>query len=234
MSNLNEFALNRSASMQRNILRNVYVWMTLAIAITATVAYVVSQNEGLVEYLFLSNLIWPIIIVEVIMVFALSGFVMKMSPLVAIVVFAAYSILNGLSLSFIFLIYDASAILRALVISSGLFAAMSIYAVTTKRDLSGWGHYLIMGVIGLLIAGVVNIFVASSAFDFLISIAGVVIFTLLTAYDTQKIKRLSDQLGSDIVEADYIRLSIVGALSLYLDFINIFIFLLRFFGGSRN
>ena len=111
---------------------------------------------------------------------------------------------------------------------------MSIFAITTKRDLTSWGHYLMMAVIGLLIAGVINMFLHSDMMGFIVSFIGVIVFTGLTAYDTQKIKRMSDSLGDNVVEADFIRLSILGALSLYLDFINIFLYLLRFTGSSRN
>lgn len=235
MSNFFENAATNATVQTRSILRNVYIWMTLALTVTGLVAYAIGQNEGFVIGLIQSGAIWAIIIAEVVMVFAISGFVMKMSPTVATIVFALYSVLNGVSLSFIFIIYPIGNIAAAFFITAGMFAAMSVYAITTKRDLSGMGTFLFMGLIGLLIAGVVNAFLPNNTWlNYVISFVGVIIFTLLTAYDTQKIKRMSDAAGDNVVEADYLRLSILGALSLYLDFINIFLYLLRFFGGSSR
>lgn len=234
MSNFFENAIPRNATYTRNILRNVYVWMTMALAITGVVAYVIGQNVAMVESLHQSGTLLVIWIASIIAVFALSGFVMKMNPMVATVVFAAYSVLMGFVLSTVFITYSGTSIAATFFITAGLFATMSVFAVTTKRDLSSWGTFLMMGVIGLIIASVVNFFLASNVFSYIISFVGVLIFTGLTAYDTQKIKRMSDTLGDNVVEADFIRLSIMGALSLYLDFINIFLYLLRFFGASRD
>ena len=234
MSNFFENAASHATVQTRSILRNVYIWMTLALTVTGVVAYAIGQNQEFVFGLIQSGAIWAIIIAEVVLVFAISGFVMKMSPAVATGVFALYSVLNGVSLSFIFIVYPIGNIAGAFFITAGMFAAMSVYAITTKRDLSGMGTFLLMGVIGLLIAGVINMFLKSGPLDYIISFAGVVIFTLLTAYDTQRIKRMSDEAGDNVVEADYLRLSILGALTLYLDFINIFLYLLRFFGGSSK
>ena len=234
MSNFFENTASRSVVQTRSILRNVYIWMTLALTVTGIVAFMLGQNVSFVSGLFQSGAIWAVIIAQVVLVIAISGFVMKMSPAVATGVFALHSVLMGVSLSSIFLIYELGSIATAFFVTAGMFAGMSVWAITTKRDLTGMGNFLFMGLIGLLIASLINFFLKSSVMDYIISFVGVVIFTLLTAYDTQKIKRMSDSYGENIVEADYLRLSILGALTLYLDFINIFMYLLRFFGGSSR
>ena len=234
MSNFFENTASQASVQTRSILRNVYVWMTLALTVTGIVAFALGQNQQFVFGLFQSGAIWAVLIGQIVLVFAISGFVMKMSPAVATVVFALYSVLMGVTLSSIFMVYEIGSIATAFFISAGMFAGMSVYAITTKRDLTGMGNILFMALIGLVIASLVNFFLKSSMMDYIISFAGVVIFSLLTAYDTQKIKRLSDATGTNIVEADYLRLSILGALTLYLDFINIFLFLLRLFGGSSR
>ena len=158
---------------------------------------------------------------------------MTLSPSAATLGFAAYAVLNGVTLSLIFLAYTGASIASSLFITAGTFAGMSIYAVMTKRDLSSLGHYLIMGLWGIIIASVVNMFLRSSALYWLLSYGGVALFLGLTAYDTQMIKRWSDELGSSPSEADFLRISILGALKLYLDFINLFLFILRIFGRRR-
>jgi FtsH-binding integral membrane protein len=147
--------------------------------------------------------------------------------------FALYAVLNGVVMSFVFLAYTGTVIFQAFAVSAGMFAVMSLWAVTTKRDLSGWGHYLFMGLVGLIIAGVVGIFVGGETYQLLYSSVGVILFTALTAYDTQMIKKMSDGMSSNVAESDFVRLSIIGALKLYLDFINMFLFLLRIFGRRR-
>jgi len=233
MSNFSEQSLRQTMTFSRNILRNVYIWMTAALAITGLVAWGISQNLDLTLQLMSPGIIWGIMIAEVLMVIILSRVVFKLNPIVATLLFALYSVINGVSLSFIFLAYELGAIYKAFFITAGLFGAMSVYAVGTKRDLSGWGHYLFMGLIGLVIAMVVNLFLQSGPMDYLISVIGVVLFTLLTAYDTQKIKRMSDSYSESVSEPDYIRISIAGALTLYLDFINMFLYILRIFGNRR-
>ena len=234
MSNFFENAVPRNAVYTRNILRNVYIWMTLALSITGVVAFVLGQNTAFAEQFLGTPLYYVLLVGSVIMVFALSGFIMKMNPMVATLVFAAYSVLVGVIIAPIFAVYTATSIATTFFITAGLFGTMSVFAITTKRDLSSWGNFLMMAVIGLFIAGLVNMFLHSSVMGYIISFIGVLVFTALTAYDTQKIKRMSDSKGDNIVEADFIRLSILGALTLYLDFVNIFLYLLRFFGSSRN
>lgn len=233
MSNLQDFALNRQATFTRNILRNVYVWMTIALAITTAVAWVVS-NQGIDLLLQISQGFWFLMIGQIALVFIISRFAMRLNPMAAVALFAAYAVLNGVTFSFIFLVYDIGSIFKAFLTTGVLFGAMSVYGIATKRDLSGIGHFLMMALIGLVIAIVVNMFMNSAMMDYIISVAGVIIFTGLTAWDTQKIKRMSDSYSGSVNESDYVRLSIVGALTLYLDFINIFLYLLRLGGRSRN
>ena len=167
------------------------------------------------------------------MVWVLSARIMKLSPAAAAGGFAVYAILNGVTLSIIFLAYTSSHISTAFFVTAGTFAGMSLFAVTTKRDLSRVGSYLVYGLWGIIIATVVNLFLRSATVEWIVSYVGVALFLGLTAYDTQIIKRWSEQAGAEIAEPDYIRLSILGALKLYLDFINLFLFFLRIFGRRR-
>lgn len=217
----------------RTILRGVYMWMTLGLSLTAIVAWWISKSPAFIEALYGRGVI-PLILLSlgiVILVIMLSRNIMRMSMGGAIGGFLLYSVLNGLLCSSVFIMYTRYSVFQAFAVSAGMFAAMSLWGLATKRDLSGWGHYLLMGLIGLIIAGVVGMFIGGETYRFLYSLIGVVLFTALTAYDTQMIKRMSDNASVD--GADFTRLSILGALKLYLDFINIFLFMLRLF-GRRN
>ncbi len=218
---------------ERTIMRNVYLWMTAGLLLTGVVAMGLASNpQAVISLVRNTFLFFAIIIGEIALVFFLSARIMSLSPMAATLGFALYSILNGVTLSVIFLAYTGASIASTLFITAGTFAGMSIYATVTKRDLSSWGNYLIMGIWGIIIASLVNIFLKNDFFYWMISYAGVALFLGLTAYDTQIIKRMSDELG-DVSEANYLRLSILGALKLYLDFINLFLFLLRIFGRRR-
>lgn len=230
----NAFEQTKSMTMTRNILRNVYIWMTLGLALTGVIAFGVSNNESLLRAIYSNQIFFfGIIIAQLAMVFILSGMIMKLSAMMATLLFAGYAALNGLSLSIIFLAYTGTSIAQVFFITAGTFGAMSFYAITTKRDLSNWGSYLFMGLIGLIIASLVNVFLRSDSMSFIISIFGVLLFTGLTAYDTQHIKKMSDYYGDGVSEENYIRLSILGALKLYLDFINLFLYLLRLMGNRK-
>ncbi len=224
----------RAATAERSILRNVYIWMTLGLAITGVVAMYVAGNPQLVRSIVLNRgLFFMLIIGQLGLVLFLSARVHVMSPGVATFAFAAYAVLTGLTLSVIFLAYTAASIAQAFFVTAATFGALSVYAVTTNRDLGGLGQYLFAGLIGLIIASVVNMFLGSATIEYVISFFGVFLFMGLTAYDTQIIKNWSQQLSASADEADYIRVSIMGALKLYLDFINLFLFLLRFLGNRR-
>jgi len=222
------------AVRERSLLRNVYLWMTGGLALTAVVALGVASNPNLVGALVANRfLFFAILIAEVALVWFLSARITTLSPATAVGGFVAYAVLNGVTLSVILLAYARASISTALFVSAGTFAGMSLYAVTTKRDLSRFGTYLIYGLWGILIASLVNMFLRSPAVHWVLSYLGVALFLGLTAYDTQVIKRWSQELGDSAGEADYIRLSILGALKLYLDFINLFLFFVRIFGRRR-
>ena len=213
------------------LMRKVYLWMTFALVITGLAAYYVAHSDFI--YTLYSNqaLLWGLIIVELALVFGLSAAINKLSLPVATLMFVVYSLINGVVLSSIFLVYSISSIAKVFFITAGTFGAMALYGYTTKRDLSSIGKYLFMALIGLIIATVVNIFMKSSGLDMIISYAGVLIFVGLTAYDTQKIKEMCQSV--DYIDESTQKLALLGALSLYLDFINLFIYLLRIF-GRRN
>ena len=233
MSDQNYTITSSSAARENSLLRNVYIWMAAGLALTGIVAFGVASNPRLIKMFFSSQaMFFGIIIAQLVLVFVLSARVMRMSVGMATICFAAYAALTGITISLVFIIYTASSVASTFFITAGTFAGMSLYALTTKRDLSGIGSYLMMALIGLIIASLVNLFLKSEGFYWLISFAGVAIFVGLTAYDTQKIKRMSQEFGAGD-EAVFIRLSILGALTLYLDFINLFLYLLRFFGRRR-
>jgi hypothetical protein len=222
------------SGLQRTVLKNVYLWMTAGLAITGLTATYVASNERLVTMIAGNPvLFFGLIIAELVLVFYLSARVHTMTPMVATLSFAGYALLNGVTLSIIFLAYTGASIARAFFLAGGMFAAMSLYAMTTRRNLASWGSYLFMGLIGLILASVVNIFLASAALDWIISLAGVAIFLGLTAYDTQRILALTNELAGGMSETRYIQLSALGALRLYLDFVNLFLFLLRLLGNRE-
>ncbi len=229
MNSMENAYQNTAAVQTSRLIKNVYLWMTLGLGLTGVVAYGVSGNVQLVRTVATGPLFWVLIIGELALVWTLSARVMKMSVTAATLAFGAYAFLNGLTLSVIFLAYTGETIATAFFVSAGMFGTMSLWAMTTKKDLSGFGQYLFMGLIGIIIASVVNIFLNSSGLSYLISYAGVFLFLGLTAYDTQQIQRMAAQFAGT-GEDNYVRLSIMGALKLYLDFINLFLFLLRIFG----
>ncbi len=229
-----EEALRYVEVRERNILKNVYIWMTAGLALTGVVALSVSTNRAVMSALIGNPILFfGLIIGELALVMYLSARIQKMSASAATFAFAGYAVLNGITLSVIFLAYTGQTLAMAFFTTAATFGGMSLWAVTTKRDLSGWGHYLMMGLWGVLIASLVNMFFRSSGAYYLISYVGVLVFVGLTAYDTQMIKRWNAAYGSSVDEEQYVKLSIMGALKLYLDFINIFLFMLRIF-GRRN
>jgi len=215
-------------TVQKTLMRNVYGWMSLALVITAVMAYYTSQSYALLNFLFASKGIWVLLIAEIALVVILSARIHKISFATAGVLFALYSIVNGMTLSSIFLVYTQSSLTSTFFIAAGTFAGMAVVGSVIKKDLSGIGRIAIMALIGLIIASVVNIFLNNSALDWAISLIGVVIFVALTAYDAQKIKDMI--FVCDDVNEQTQKIALLGALSLYLDFINLFLYLLRLFG----
>lgn len=220
---------NDAIAMQKSFINKVYGWMSVGLFITAITAYLVAGNSTVLR-MVLGNpiLYFGLFILEIFMVGYLVARIKNMSLQTATNIFLAYSFVNGLTLSFIFIAYTKASIASAFFTSAGMFAVMSIYGYTTKKDLTNFGGFLFMGLIGIVIASVVNIFIKNSVFDLMISILGVFIFTGLTAYDTQKIKNMIFENNNS--EEDK-KTAILGALILYLDFINLFLFLLRLIGG---
>lgn len=214
-------------------LAKVFNWMAIGLGLTGVVAFF-TASTGLAQTIIASPLFFILILAELGLVFYLSARVEKIQASTASSLFIGYSVLNGLTLSVIFLAYTSSSIAGTFFITAGMFGAMAAYGLVTKKDLSGWGSFLFMGLVGIIIASIVNIFLQSSGMYWIISILGVFIFTGLTAYDVQKIKRIGEGTIMNQGEEAISKGSIMGALTLYLDFINLFLMLLRFFGGSRN
>ena len=216
-------------------IRSVYNWMAIGLALTGFVAYYVANTPALVQVIFGNRLLFfGLIIGELALVFIISSRIQKMQASTATALFVLYSILNGATLSFIFLVYTASSITSTFFICAATFVACSIYGWTTKRDLTSMGGFMTMGLIGIIIASVVNMFFRSSAMSMIISYIGVIVFVGLTAYDTQHLKTMAIN-QPDGLEAGVVRKgAILGALKLYLDFINLFLMLLRILGGGRD
>ena len=213
---------------QNALIRQVYAWMGGGLAITAFMALVTLSSPVILSAITGNRLVfYALLFGELALVFTLSGAIDRMNAATATLLFIAYSALNGITLSVVALVYTRTSIASTFVITAGMFGAMSIYGYITKRDLTAWGSFLFMGLIGVVIASIVNIFVGSSAVSWIISGIGVIVFTGLTAYDTWKIKEMAAQ------GVEGRKPAILGALTLYLDFINLFLMLLRFTGNRR-
>jgi uncharacterized protein len=220
---------------------SIYNYMSLALFVTGFIAYFSSTSETIMGLLFshsadgsmgFSLIGFVVMFAPIILVFTLSAKINTMKVETAKILYWSYAVLMGLSLSTIFIAYTGESIARTFFISASMFGAASIYGITTKKDLSGFGSFLFMGVIGILIASVVNMFLHSSALMFATSILGVLIFTGLTAYDTQNLRRVYYASATNTAE-QMTKIAIMGALNLYMDFINIFIMLLRLMGDRR-
>lgn len=225
----------RSQSAFAVLMRKVYVWMTLAMAVTGLTAYYVASDPELIYKLFAQSSapMWILIIAELGLVMIISSAINRLSFATAGLLFILYSVLNGVTLSVIFLAYTLSSIATTFFVTAGTFGAMSIFGYTTRRNLSGLGRILIMALIGLIIATLVNIFVKSSGLQAILNYIGVLVFVGLTAYDTQKIKLMFQQDGGEVNESTQ-KLALLGSLTLYLDFINLFLYLLRLLGDRRG
>jgi len=214
----------------RAYMLKVYNYMCIGLALTGAVAFATSTSPVMLQAIYGTPLQWLVMLAPIGMVFFLAARVHAMKASTAQAVFWVYAGMMGLSLAYIFIAYTGESVTRVFFITAGAFAGLSLFGYTTKKDLSGMGSFLIMGVIGLLIASVVNIFLESSAMQFAISVLGVLIFAGLTAYDTQRIKAIYyDGDGMEVAE----KKAVMGALTLYLDFINMFIFLLHLFGNRE-
>ena len=215
-------------------LRGVYGWMSAGLCLTAAAALFTAQSPTVQQAVFGNPILFfGLIIAQLGVVVALSAAINRLSAATATALFVGYSLLTGLTLSSIFLVYTTASIFNTFVVCAGMFAAMSVYGAVTKKDLTAFGSFLFMGLIGIVIASLVNLFLRISALDFAISAIGVLVFTGLTAYDTQKLKTM----GETAPQGDALAIrrgTILGALTLYLDFINLFLMLLRFMGTRRD
>lgn len=233
MSQTYDYAREKTITREGEFFRRVYNWMLTGLALTGGVAWFTASNQTLTNIIFGNPILFYILIgAELIMVFSLAARIHRMAASTAGTVFVIYSLLNGLTMSFIFMAYTNTSIASAFFVTAATFGAMSVYGYTTKRSLASWGSFLFMGLIGIIIASMVNIFLGSTMVHWLVTYAGVLIFTGLTAYDTQKIKKMAR--GGFAGEEMESKAAIMGALSLYLDFINLFLMILRIFGGSRD
>lgn len=222
-----------NASTFKVLMRKVYLWMTLALMITGITAAGVANSPNILALIYSSQVVmWGIIIAEFGLVIYISARLEKLSLSTATTLFALYSILNGVMLSSIFLRYSTAIISKVFFITAGTFGVTALYGYATKKDLSSLGNILFMALIGLVIATVVNVFMKSAMFDLILSYIGVIIFVGLTAWDSQKIKHMM-MVQQDADEGAQ-KLALIGALSLYLDFINLFLYLLRIFGRSND
>lgn len=215
------------------LMRNVYTWMACGLAMTALTAMIVGRNENWVYTIATSGMYWGLLIAEVVLVIFLSARIHKMSFATAGLMFAAYAILNGVNMSFIMLVYTAESIAQAFFVTAGTFGGMSLVGFFIKKDLSAMGRTLMMALIGLIIATIVNIFWQNSMMASILNYAGVIIFVGLTAYDTQKIKVMLQQVQHAGINDETNKLALMGSLTLYLDFINLFLYILRLFGNRK-
>ena len=233
MTPQSSFAATTVAGAERvtAFLRKVYGWMFVGLGITASVAFAVAGSPPIQRAIFGNPIVLIVLVVAQLgLVFGLSARVQKLSPATASTLFVIYSGLTGLTLSSIFLIYAGAAIATTFVVTAGMFGALALFGSTTRRSLAGVGQFAFMGLIGVVLASIVGVFWHSAGLQFGISIVGVIVFTALTAWDAQRLK----QMALSLPEGNFGSYAVVGALSLYLDFINLFLFLLRFFGGGRR
>lgn len=230
----NELVRNYAAkAAQSALFRSVYLWMTLALAITGFTAMYIAKSYTFLEMIAQNSMMfWGLLIVEIGLVMYLSARIQRISFTTATLLFIAYSIVNGLTLSILFMVYTMSSIATTFFITAGTFGAMALFGYITKKDLTRIGSLCGMAVIGLIIAMIVNMFLHNSMMDMVISGIGVLVFVGLTAYDSQKIKQMLT--GNDIeINETTQKIALMGALTLYLDFINLFIYLLRLFGDRK-
>ncbi len=218
--------------VETRFLTRVYGWMAGGLVATALMAWVTLSTPALLQLVFGNRFVfYGLLIGELALVAWLSGLVGRMSASTAAIVFVAYSALNGLTLASVFLVYTSGSIVSTFVVTAGTFGAMSVYGLVTSRSLDGLGSFAFMGLIGVILASVVNLFLQSSMLEFVISCVGVIVFVGLTAYDTRKLKMMAARVDADSEEGQ--KGAIQGALALYLDFVNLFLMLLRLIGNRR-
>lgn len=233
MSNTKVTVYRNTVERENSLLRNVYLFMTAGLGLTALVAWSASTSEAVLRYILL-NPVGSIVLVvaQLAIVFFLSSRVETMKTGTALAAFFGYSALTGISLSAIFIAYAHLTIWKAFLTCALMFVGCSVYASVTKRNVASWGGYLLMGLWGLVIAGLVNLFLGSSTMDFIISLVGIVVFMGLTIWDTRRMVEMNREYGAEMTSEEHTKLGIIGALNLYLDFLNIFLYLLRIYAAS--
>lgn len=228
-----------SAAIAKTFISQVFLWMTLAMVITAATAFYFASSPDLFASMRnpvtggLNLLGWIVTLAPFGFVLLMSLGFQKLSPAIMALSFIAFSILIGMSLSFVLVVFTLPSVFKTFIVTAGMFGVMAVLGFTTKTDLTRFGSIMMMGLIGIIIASFVNFFMHSGTMEYIISILGVLIFTGLTAYDVQKLKRIGAGIGPDMADGTTRKLSILGALTLYLDFINLFLFLLRFLGDRK-
>lgn len=223
-----------SESAYAKLMRNVYLWMALALVVTGMSAYYVAHSPAIQQVIFSNQIVfWGLIIGELALVFALNAMINRISFTTAGLMFVGYSLMNGVLLSSIFVVYTDESIASVFLITAGTFGAMAVVGSFIKKDLSAVGRIFIMALIGIIIATVVNMFLRSDGLTMILNYLGVLIFVGLTAYDAQKIKMMLQAHGTSVNEST-MKIALLGSLSLYLDFINLFLYLLRIFGARRD
>ncbi len=229
-------SLDRERALVGAFMRRVYNWMAAGLALSAVTAWLVASNASLLGLFFNfqagtpTMLFWVAIVGEFGLVLAISAGIRRFQVGTAAALFVAYAALNGVTLSMVLLAYTGASVMKAFLVTAGTFAVTSVWATTTKKDLSGMGSFLMMGLIGLIIASLVNLFLGSSMLDWVVSVVGVGLFVGLTAYDTQQLRAMVLEAANEVTVS---KMAIFGALKLYLDFINLFIMLLRLMGDRR-
>jgi FtsH-binding integral membrane protein len=219
-------------AIQKTFMARVYGWMTVGLLTTALTSLMMASSPAMMKAIFGSNLMWVVIIAWFVLGLGFGAIVRRVPAPVAAALFIVYSIVTGVALSVVLLVYTASSVGATFLVTAGMFGAMSAWGLVTKRDLTGLGHFMIMGLIGLIIAMIVNLFMQSTMLEWLISFIGVIVFTGLTAYDTQKIKQSYAQ--GEFGTSAFQKTALFGAFVLYLDFINLFLYMLQFMGDRRN
>ena len=235
MSETKLSVLTNVRERENGLLKHVYGYMSLGLIITALFSYLISQSSTAIRFIYSNPFVTILcVIAELGLVMFLSMRLERMSTRSAQICFISYSILTGVTLSSIFLVYTGASIAKAFTTTALMFIALTIYANVTKRNIASWGTYLMMGLFGIIIASTINLFFGFRSVDLFISILGVIIFLGLTVYDSKRVIDMNREYGSEMTEEEYTKIGIIGALNLYLDFLNIFLYLLRLFGASSS
>lgn len=235
MAETNLSVLQNTQARANGLLKHVYGYMFVGLLLTSVFSFLVSQSSRAVAFIYSNPFVTILLCVaELALVFYLSARIERISMRSAQLCFFAYSILTGVTLSSVFLVYTGASIAKAFVTTCLMFGGLTVYAGVTKRNIASWGTYLMMGLWGIIIAGAINLFFGFRSVDLLISVLGVVVFLGLTVYDTKRVLDMNREYGSEMTEDEYVKLGVIGALNLYLDFLNIFLYLLRLFSSSSR